>query len=82
MKSELKLPRNIFTEQETFTTMLNFAKITKIIALGKFIQEFFFFMVRFSRLSINCDNHVNEQITANKCLDLIPPWFDGKQTRD
>lgn len=41
-----------------------------------------FFMVRFSRLPINCDNHMNVQITANKCLDLIPPWFDGKQTRD
>lgn len=59
--------------------MLNFAKITKMIALDAFLQGFFFFMVRFSRLPINCDNQINIQITANKCLYLIPPSFDGKQ---
>lgn len=78
MKSELEMPRNIFTEQETLTIMLNFAKITKMIALDAFLQVFFF-MVRFSRLPINCDNQINIQITANKCLYLIPPSFDGKQ---
>lgn len=78
MKAELELPRNIFTEQETLTIMLNFAKITKMIALDAFLQGFFF-MVRYSRLPINCDNQINIQITANKCLYLIPPSFDGKQ---
>lgn len=79
MKSELEMPRNIFTEQETLTIMLNFAKITKMIALDAFLQGFFFFMVRFSRLPKNCDNQINIQITANKCPYLIPPSFDGKQ---
>lgn len=41
MKAELELPRNIFTEQETLTIMLNFAKITKMIALDAFLQVFF-----------------------------------------
>lgn len=41
MKSELEMPRNIFTEQETLTIMLNFAKITKMIALDAFLQVFF-----------------------------------------
>lgn len=43
MKSELELPRNIFTEQETLTIMLNFAKITKMIALDAFLQGFFLY---------------------------------------
>lgn len=41
MKSELEMPSNIFTEQETLTIMLNFAKITKMIALDAFLQVFF-----------------------------------------
>lgn len=41
MKSELEMPRNICTEQETLTIMLNFAKITKMIALDAFLQGFF-----------------------------------------
>lgn len=43
MKSELELPRNSFTEQETLTIMLNFAKITKMIALDAFLQGFFLY---------------------------------------
>lgn len=40
MKSELELPRNIFTEQETLTII---TKITKMIALDAFLQVFFLY---------------------------------------